>query len=96
MPGYLNNGVPVVMSIAGDVFIDRCRILAVIWEGATISGNTCSLIDRITSDLLWAGRTDADQTYLGANFSGEGIHCPNGFKLSQISAGRVLVYLRSG
>ena len=85
---------PVVMSVAGDEFVDSARILAIIWEGATTSGDTCVLNSRMGNDLLWKGRTSDTQTYLGANFGPEGLNAPNGFKLGQISAGQLLIYLR--
>lgn len=85
---------PVIMSVAGDSFIQGARILAVLWEGATTSGDTTSLTERDTGALIWAGRTDSTQTYQGANFGEAGVHCPSGFRLQSISAGRVLVYLR--
>jgi hypothetical protein len=44
--------------------------------------------------ILWACRTADTSTYLGKTFGERGIHCPTGFRLQQISAGRVLVYLR--
>ena len=88
---------PVILSVAGDRYLSPARILLVIWEGASSSGDTVSLADRVdTSILLWAARTDTTQTYLGANFGPEGIHAPNGFTLKTISSGRLLVYLREG
>jgi hypothetical protein len=85
---------PVVMSVVGDVYTDSARILAILWEGATTSGDTVSINCPQTNALLWAGRTDVTQTYMGGNIGPEGIHAPYGFRLSQISAGRLLVYLR--
>jgi len=87
-------GAPVVLAVAGDQFLDACRITAIIWEGATTAGDTVSLVDRLTGDLLWPGRTNDTQTYLGANIGPSGIDAPRGFLLQQISAGRVCVYLR--
>ena len=87
---------PIILSVVGDEFIQGARILVIIWEGATSSGDTITLVDRKEGRLLWSGRTDASQTYLGANFGGEGLHAPFGFKLTQISNGRLLVYLREG
>ena len=87
---------PVTLLVAGDSYIEPARILLMIWEGATTSGDTVTVIERITKALLWAGRTDSTQTYVGANFGPEGIHAPGGFTLKTISAGRVLVYLREG
>lgn len=82
------------MSVAGDVFIKPARILAILWEGATTSGDTVVVNDPVTGQRIWKGRTNTTQTYLGANIGPEGIHAPNGFKLVQISAGEVAVYLR--
>ena len=87
---------PVVLTVAGDQYIDPCRILVVIWEGPTSAGDTVALTARGTGSLLWPGRTDSSNTYLGANFGANGVHCPQGFRLSQISGGRVLVYLLEG
>ncbi len=82
------------MSVAGDKFVQPARILAVIWEGATTSGDTVRITDPTSGKLLWPGRTNTTQTYQGANFGPEGLPAPNGFKLAQISAGQVAIYLR--
>ena len=81
------------MSVAGDSFTQSCRIASIVWEGATTSGDTALLSHRGTADILWPGRTNTTQTYLGISFPRPGLHCPNGFTLSQISAGRLMVYL---
>ena len=85
---------PVVFQTVGDVFVTPVRIGAIIWEGATTSGDTAELHCPKTLALLWAGRTDQTQTYLGAAIPMEGIHAPHGFRLSKISAGRLLIYVR--
>jgi len=85
---------PVVMDTVGDTFTQGARILAIIWEGVTTSGDTVTLHCPQTGALLWSGRTNDTQTYLGGNIGPEGIHAPYGFKLTSISSGRVLVYLR--
>ena len=85
---------PVLMQVAGDVFVLPARIAGVIWEGATTSGDTVLLSDPTTGKILWPGRTNTTQTYLGVSFSQEGLSAPNGFKLVQISSGRLFVYLR--
>ena len=87
------SGPPIVMSVAGDVYIDGCRIMVIMWEGATTTGDTALIVDRITNQILWKGRTSDTQTYQGANFSAFGIPCPHGFKLQQISNGSVYVYI---
>ena len=85
---------PVVLQVAGDRFVSPCRILAVVWVGDTQSGDNVSMHCPTTNRLLWKARTDANETYLGINVGVEGIPCPFGFKLSEITAGEVLVYLR--
>ena len=87
---------PVVMSVQGDAYIQPARILAILWEGATTAGDTVEVRERDSNALLWPGRASDTNTYVGANIGVEGIHAPSGFKLAQISSGRVLVYLREG
>ena len=85
---------PVILAVLGDTFTQPARILAIIWEGATTSGDIAEISCPTTGRLLWPGRTDATQTYLGVNVGVEGINAPYGFKLTKLSSGRVLVYLR--
>lgn len=85
---------PVVMSVVGDTFIQGARILAVVWEGSTTAGNIAELNCPVTGRLLWAGRANDTNTYLGVNMGVEGIHAPNGFKVTNLPGGRLLVYLR--
>lgn len=87
---------PVILEVAGDQYISATRVLTIIWNGSTSSGDTAVLNDRDSGDVFWKGITDSEQTYLGANFGPEGIHLPTGFRLSQISGGAVYVYLREG
>lgn len=87
---------PVVMQVAGDAYSQGARINAVLWDGATSSGDRVVLRHRSTNELLWQARTDATQTYVGANFGESGVHAPNGFYVDTLSAGTVLVYLREG
>ena len=84
---------PVVLANVGDQFVDSCRIAAIVWEGGTVSGDTVVVRHR-SGELLWRGRTNTTQTYQGVNLGPNGEHCPNGFFLSQISAGTVLVYIQ--
>jgi hypothetical protein len=84
---------PVVLSTQGDEFIDGARIEAVIWEGATTSGDVAKLICRGTGSLLWKGRTDGVQTYIGGNLGPKGVHAPYGFKADPLPAGTIMVYL---
>ena len=86
---------PVVMSAAGDAFIEGARILTIIWESSTSAGNTCILRARGSNALLWKGRADSDHTYQGANFGPHGIPAPGGFVLAKIDGtGTLMVYLR--
>ena len=85
--------VPIVLSVVGDTYTDSCRIQMIIWEGATTSGDTARVVDRVNGAILWKGRTDATQTYLGASFGKPGVPAPNGFRLETLGAGTVTVYL---
>lgn len=84
---------PVIMSVVGDAYIEGARLRAVVWEGASTSGDTIELRERTSGAILWRCRTADTQTYLGISWGEEGIHAPSGFRLSQISSGQILVYL---
>ena len=85
---------PVVFTVQGDQFIVPAHLSGVIWEGAMVSGDTVELRERSTNALLWACRTDVQQTYLGATFGAHGVSAPGGFKATILTAGRLLVYLK--
>ena len=88
---------PVVMTVAGDEFIQPARILAIIWEGSTNAGDTIEIVQREEADpLIWPARTNGVDTYLGVSFATEGVDAPNGFKLKVHQNGRIAVYLREG
>ena len=84
---------PISLSVASDRYAKSAKIAAVIWEGATTSGDTAEIVENTTGFTLWKGRTDTTVTYLGIVFDA-GIPADGGFSLSQISSGRVLVYLK--
>lgn len=84
---------PVILTAAGNSYLKACRILAMVWEGATTANDTAVVSDPVTGNVLWPVRTSSTSTYLGITFPGPGFDVPNGFVLSQISAGRVCVYL---
>ena len=84
---------PVILINVGDQFVSGCRISAIVWEGATASGDTVIVRHRVSNEVLWKGRTNTTQTYQGINLGPKGEHTPNGFYLAQISAGNVLVYI---
>jgi len=85
--------VPVVMSVVGDAYVDTCRISAIIWEGATTSGDLCEIQTRLTGLRIWRGRANDTQTYLGVGFGTYGIPAPDGFKLVTLGAGTVAIYI---
>lgn len=91
---------PIVMSVAGDQFVDGCRLAAILWTGATTAGDTVTVHARNEQGgvgaLIWKCRTDSTNTYLGINTGPQGVHLPYGFRLTQIPAGDVLAYLREG
>ena len=85
---------PVVLSVQGDEYVNGARIAGIIWEGATTAGDTVEIRERDSGNRIWKGRTDTTNTYLGAvGIGARGVHAPSGFKLVQISAGEVSVYL---
>ena len=85
---------PVILSVTGDKYLQSARILAIIWEGVTVPGDTAVLEDPEGGGRFWRGRANDTHTYVGGNFGGEGIHAPNGFALTHISAGEISVYIR--
>lgn len=89
MAGRPSSG-PVVMSVTGDSFVEPASIVGVLWEGATTAGDTCEIRERLSNHLLFKGRATGTQTWEGVVLRQS---APTGFKLSQISAGQVLVYL---
>jgi len=90
---------PIVLQTVGDNWENPTRIGLIIWEGSTTVGDTVTLLHGKNGDdveeekLLWPGRTDTTDTYIGAHFGPFGLNAPRGFHLSAISAGRVVVYL---
>jgi hypothetical protein len=87
------NNAPLIFTTQGQSTTQGCCVAAVIWEGATTSGDTVEVSKNDTAEIIWAGRTNTTQTYLGANL-GSGVLCPGGFNVSKLSSGRLLVYLR--
>ena len=84
---------PLTLSIVGDRYAFPCRIIAIVWEGSSTSGDTCLISQINDNSKIWRGRTDVTQTYLGVSFAAPGVHSPSGFILSQISSGIVSVYI---
>jgi hypothetical protein len=81
---------PVILGAASESYDTAARIRAIVWEGASTAGDTCELRERSTGNLLFVGRATGTQTYEGLVLTQ---HAPGGFLLSQLSSGRVLVYL---
>ena len=77
----------------GDSALDPAQILAIVWEGATASGDRAE-VRAGSGRVIWAGRTDSTQTYLGINLGPTGIAAPDGIVCAVLSAGRILVYLK--
>jgi len=81
---------PVALTAVGQAFVGPAQIRAVLWEGVTTVGDTCELRARGDNRLLFPGRATSTQTWQGVVLE---MTCPEGFILTQLSAGRVLVYL---
>jgi hypothetical protein len=86
---------PIELTAAGQSYDDECRILAIVWEGATTAGDTVELrYQGAKLGKIWRGRANDTHTYLGLNAGPHGLHAPGGFKVQALSAGTLLVYLR--
>lgn len=86
---------PIVLTAANQEIEDPIRLNLIIWEGSTTAGDTVTVRHRDEQEsLAWAGRTNDTNTYLGVNLGERGLHCPSGLRLTQISAGRLLLYRR--
>lgn len=85
---------PIIFDVVNDRFTESATIASIIWEGSTTSGDRVELRANVTQDVLWAGRTDRTETYLGVTIGPEGIMAPQGFYASRLDSGRVIVYLK--
>ena len=86
---------PIVLSVAGDNFKQSSRISAVRWVSQnSIIGDSVVLSCPVTGSLLWESVATWNHTADPQNFGPVGIHAPNGFILSQISSGKLLVYIQ--
>ena len=86
MPG------PVILQVQGDRYAQGAHIQAIVWDGATTSGDRVVLRHIGTNDVLWQGRANDTQTYLGINWS-NGLSAPHGFYADILMSGNLLVYL---
>ena len=80
---------PTVLSAQGDSYNEPAQVRAILWEGATTAGDTCEVREQKDDRLLFAGRAIGTQTWQGVVLP---MTAPMGFRLTQISAGRVIVY----
>lgn len=83
---------PVVLQVQGDSYTPSGHIQAIVWDGATTSGDRVVLRHRSTHQILWQGRTELTHTYLGITWP-KGISAPGGFYADILMSGLVLVYL---
>jgi hypothetical protein len=83
---------PVVLQAQGDDYPVNGRIQSLVWDGASTSGDRVVLRDCVTHELLWQGRTELTQTYLGISFPA-GLSAPRGFYADVLMSGLVIVYL---
>ncbi len=86
---------PVVLRVQGDRYVDSCRIVSIVWEGATTEGDRVEFADPDTHELLHAMRTPDTHTYIGVTFGAKGLSAPNGFTLrtAPSTAQTIHVYL---
>lgn len=92
----INTG-PIRLAVAGDTYTQSCRISKIIWTGMTTNADTVRVDDALNGGVLFPGTalhaaTVSGGTHLSENWI-KGLPAPNGFKLGQISAGVVYVYL---
>jgi hypothetical protein len=85
----------IVLTSVGQEYTGPCRIVGCLWVGATVSGDEAELKGRLGTQnhVMWAATTDVGNTYLGAIWGPPGIHAPNGFRVSVLAGGKLLVYL---
>lgn len=86
-------GLPIVMSVVGDTYVDSCRIGGILWEGNTTAGDQAEIVTRDSGLRIWKGRANDTQTYLGMGFGQYGVPAPKGFRLAVLGAGSVTIYL---
>jgi hypothetical protein len=81
---------PVILSVAGDQFVEPAQIRAILWEGATTAGDTVEVRERLSGAILFRGRAVGTQTWEGVVLP---LTAPTGFRLAHIASGQVFVYL---
>ena len=85
----------IVLDAVSEEYIHPCRIIGIIWEGTTTSGDRVLIRGRggSATAVLWATRTDTTETYIGAIWGAPGVNAPDGFRAEALTAGTVYVYL---
>lgn len=85
----------IIMTTINDEYTTPARIASIAWEvGAGAEGSTLELTTRLAPfRILWRGRATV-QGIIAHNFDPKGLSAPDGFKVSQISQGTLVVYLR--
>jgi hypothetical protein len=83
---------PVIFTQDNDAVTHPCRIVGVIWFGATTATDTVDIVSRVSGDLKWQGYATGTQTY--AVCTALNVPCPEGIKAASWVAGTTaLVYL---
>jgi len=85
----------ILLTATGQEYTKSCRIIGILWRGATTAGDQVTIKGRNGSKqaVLWLARTDSTNTYLGAIWGPPGIHAPDGFTSTELASGEVGVYL---
>jgi hypothetical protein len=87
---------PVELTATNQTYDQPCQILAIVWHGATTVGDVVTLQYQGGSKIgkIWQARAASAVTYIHIQFGEAGLMAPNGFIVSQLNSGSVLVYLR--
>jgi hypothetical protein len=87
-----NQSFPVLFEAVNDRYEDGANIQALVWVGATNTGDRVVLRDILSNARIWEGRAFDSNTYQGVNLS-RGISCPRGFYTDRLDGGIVYIYL---
>ena len=85
----------IVLAATGAEYTLPCRIVGILWVGATTTGDSVLIKGRGGSQnaTLWPAQTDVSNTYLGFSWNPPGLHCPDGFRAEVMMSGAVYVYI---
>ena len=86
---------PILLATAGLSYPQSCRIVGIIWTGATTAADRVVLtgFGPSLSKVIWEAMTDTTSTYLGAMFGRPGLHVPDGFRVDVLMSGQLYIYL---